>query len=95
MTLDEALAAHTINAAWQQKREDELGSIEVGKYADFVELDKDPYEVAPTELQKEMKTLGTWVGGRRINLDTFMAEVKDWDPVHHQALHTHVPLHRC
>ncbi len=95
VTLDEALAAHTINAAWQQKREDELGSIEVGKYADFVELDKDPYEVAPTDLQKEMKTLGTWVGGRRINLDTFMAEVKDWDPVHHQALHTHVPLHRC
>lgn len=95
VTLDEALAAHTINAAWQQHREDELGSIEVGKYADFVELSHDPYEVDPTTLQATMKTHATWLSGRRIDLDAFMAEVKDWDPVHHKALHQNVPLHLC
>lgn len=95
VSLDEALAAHTINAAWQQKREEELGSIEVGKCADFVELSHDPYEVDPTQLQQTMKTHGTWLAGRRIDLDAFMAEVEDWDPVHHRAMHENVPIHKC
>lgn len=33
VNLDETLAAHSINAAWQQKRDQEIGSIEVGKHA--------------------------------------------------------------
>jgi hypothetical protein len=24
-----------------------------------------------------------------------MAEVQDWDPVHHRALHENVPVHKC
>jgi predicted amidohydrolase YtcJ len=40
----QALRAHTIDAAWQVFREDDLGSIEVGKSADFALLSKNPLE---------------------------------------------------
>ena len=76
LTLDEALQAHTINAAWQQKREREIGSIEVGKLADLVALNTDPYTVDPTRLQDTMAVHGTWLAGRRVRLDDFMASVK-------------------
>ena len=76
LTLDEALAAHTVNAAWQQKREHEIGSIEIGKLADFVALNTDPYTVDPAALQDTMATVGTWVSGRRVDLETFMAAVR-------------------
>ena len=42
----QALRAHTIDAAWQVFREDDLGSIEVGKSADFALLSKNPMENA-------------------------------------------------
>ncbi len=95
VSLDEALAAHTINAAWQQKRENELGSIEVGKYADLVELSHDPYDVDPAKLQETMTTIATWIGGRKVDLDAFMSEVQNWDPVHHRVLHENVRTHKC
>ena len=44
----QALRAHTIDAAWQVFREDDLGSIEVGKSADFAVLSKNPLESAET-----------------------------------------------
>ena len=75
LSMDEALEAHTINAAWQQKRDHEIGSIKVGKLADLVLLNTDPYEVDPTRLQDTMQTLGTWLSGRRVDLDAFMAGV--------------------
>ena len=44
----QALRAHTIDAAWQVFREDDLGSIETGKSADFAVLSKNPLEHAET-----------------------------------------------
>lgn len=41
----DALRAVTIEAAFSWNREDELGSIEVGKIANLTVLDEDPYEV--------------------------------------------------
>jgi len=76
LSLYEALEAHTINAAWQQKRDHEIGSIEPGKLADLVLLNTDPYAVDPVRLQETMAVLGTWVSGRRVDLDHFMAAVK-------------------
>jgi adenine deaminase len=47
-----ALKAMTIWSAWQHFEEDTKGSIEVGKLADFVILDKDPTTVDPEMLDQ-------------------------------------------
>jgi hypothetical protein len=61
--IEDALKAITINAAWQLFMETEVGSIAVGKQADFVLLEKDPHAVAALELHT-IKIRGTWVKGR-------------------------------
>ena len=53
----QALRAHTIDAAWQVFREDDLGSIEPGKSADFTVLSKNPLEHAETI--KDIEVLAT------------------------------------
>lgn len=95
LTLDEALAAHTINAAWQQKRDHEIGSIETGKLADLVLLNTDPYAVDPTRLQQTMKVEGTWLSGRKIDLDGFMASVREVAHRYDSALLAGSQPHQC
>ena len=58
----EALRAVTIDAAWQCHLDDRIGSIEPGKAADFVVLDKDPLQVDPTQIQS-IKVQSTWIDG--------------------------------
>lgn len=43
LSVDQAIRAHTSDAAWQLRLEDEIGTLEVGKQADLVVLDRDPY----------------------------------------------------
>ncbi len=45
LTVEEAIPAYTINGAYQIHMEDKIGSIEVGKYADFVVLEKNLFAV--------------------------------------------------
>ena len=47
-----ALKAMTIWPAWQHFEEDDKGSIEVGKIADFVILSDDPTAVDPEKLSE-------------------------------------------
>jgi hypothetical protein len=86
ITLDQALRAVTINGARQLAIDDKVGSLEVGKQADLVELSMDPYAAAPLRVATQVSVLGTWVGGRRIDLETFEAEVAAMDPAPHRAL---------
>ena len=53
---------HTINSAWQMHMERDVGSIEVGKYADLIVLNQDPFSV-PTERVSETKVVQTILGG--------------------------------
>ena len=63
MTIEEAIKSFTIWAAYSAFQEDVLGSIEIGKYADFTVLDKDILEIAPKEILTA-KTIYTIVGGQ-------------------------------
>jgi len=52
MTLEQALAAVTINPAWQIRMEDKLGSLEVGKLADIIVIDKNLFDIDPTDISE-------------------------------------------
>ncbi len=57
LTLEEALRAHTITAAYALRMEDRIGSIEAGKLADIVVIDGDLTSAAP----EEISSLGIWL----------------------------------
>lgn len=62
ITVEQAIAAHTINAAVTLGREKDLGSLAVGKRADFVVLHKNPL-ATPVEEIAGIGVLQTWIGG--------------------------------
>ncbi len=67
ISVPEALRAITLGAAYTLHMDNRIGSIEVGKYADFCVLAEDPLEVAPEKL-KDIRILGTVLGGRPLAL---------------------------
>ena len=58
ISVDDALRAVTIEAAYSWRQEDRIGSIAPGKTANFTVLDEDPYAVDPTKLA-EVPVWGT------------------------------------
>ncbi|HEU4540740.1 MAG TPA: amidohydrolase family protein [Jiangellaceae bacterium] len=62
----QALHLYTRGNAWYLNREDDLGSIEVGKLADLLVLDRDYFTVSPDEMRRTRPVL-TVVGGRIIH----------------------------
>lgn len=50
ITLDEAIAGYTIDAAFANFLDNETGSIEVGKFADLVVLEENLFEVEPAAI---------------------------------------------
>lgn len=61
----EAFRAFTTDAAYAAHQEDILGSLEEGKWADFIVIDQDYFEVPASEIWK-IKVLQTWVAGQRV-----------------------------
>lgn len=61
----EGLKALTINAAWQLNMEKKIGSIESGKYADLIILDRNPLKVN-TETLREIRVLNTFINGNEV-----------------------------
>jgi len=63
MSLEDALKAYTINGAYQLRMEDQIGSIEVGKKADLVVLEKDLFKIDPYSIHST-KVMQTMMDGR-------------------------------
>jgi predicted amidohydrolase YtcJ len=63
ITLAQCLKGYTIEGAWQMRMEDKIGSLEVGKYADLVILEKNLFDVDPKQIA-DVKVLATMMDGR-------------------------------
>lgn len=62
LTRMQALRAYTTTAAYSMYKEDELGSLECGKLADFIVTDKDYFTCTDEEIAK-IRVLRTYIGG--------------------------------
>ena len=65
ISIAEALRCYTVGSAAILGQDKFLGSLEVGKAADFICLDRDPLSASPEEV-RAMVVRSTIVGGRRV-----------------------------
>lgn len=65
VTVEEALAMYTRNAAFLQFEEATKGTLEVGKRADLVILDRDPLAMEPAAIG-DLRVCATMIGGRMV-----------------------------
>ena len=65
MTRAETLHSFTLGAAYAAHQEERLGSLEPGKWADFIVIDRDYFEIPVDEID-DIQVLQTWVGGRLV-----------------------------
>lgn len=62
LTVEEAIHANTMGAAYQLRMDKEIGSIEVGKRADLIVLDQNILKIDPHEIHKTKVELGMMNG---------------------------------
>lgn len=65
MGLTEMLKAYTINAAYIMHQDNITGSIEAGKFADLIILDKNLYDIPPNEIS-EVRVMETIIEGKTV-----------------------------
>jgi predicted amidohydrolase YtcJ len=65
LAVEDAIAAYTMGSAYAEFQERDKGSIEPGKLADMVLLDRDVLTIAPAAI-RDAHVLKTWLGGKQI-----------------------------
>ncbi|MEM6512501.1 MAG: amidohydrolase [Pseudomonadota bacterium] len=65
MNRAEALHSFTLAAAFAAHQETRLGSLETGKWADFIVVDRDYFEIDVSDID-DIEVLQTWVGGEKV-----------------------------
>ena len=63
LSVEQAVHANTMGSAYQLRLEDQLGSIEVGKFADLIVLEKDIFAIDPHDIAK-VRVEMTMMNGR-------------------------------
>ncbi|HEX6375153.1 MAG TPA: amidohydrolase [Allosphingosinicella sp.] len=66
LTLEQALAAFTRGAAYAGFADDRIGSLEKGRWADFILVDRDIFDVPTPRQLRETKVVETWIAGQRV-----------------------------
>jgi predicted amidohydrolase YtcJ len=66
LTVEQAIKAQTIDAAYQLFADDVIGSLEVGKYADMVVLSADPRSVPPEQIA-DLEVRATFLAGQQVH----------------------------
>jgi predicted amidohydrolase YtcJ len=69
ISVEESLRAYTLDAAYAGFSEKSLGSLEPGKQADLVVLERDLFKIAPKELNS-VPIAATIVGGNVVYLNS-------------------------
>ncbi len=63
ISLQQALAAYTINPSIVSHWDDKIGNISAGKFADLIVLPANPFEIEPGEI-KDLLPVATMVAGQ-------------------------------
>lgn len=66
LTIDQVLKGFTLDSAYASFEDQIKGSVEPGKYADFVVLNGDPTAVDPNDL-RSISAVGTYLNGKQVN----------------------------
>jgi len=66
LTVEQALHGFTRNAAYGWWKEEKTGAIEVGKWADWIVIDKNIMEDKSGKSLRDVVVKQTWMGGRRM-----------------------------
>ncbi|WP_426265552.1 amidohydrolase [Sphingomonas sp. LHG3443-2] len=65
LSLGQALAGFTRDAAWASFAEAQMGGLDVGQQADFILVDRDPAAVSAHDLART-QVLETWIAGQKV-----------------------------
>ena len=65
LSVEEALRAYTVGSAWLSYEENLKGTIETGKVADLIVLDRDILTIDHDEIM-DVEVLQTWLGGQLV-----------------------------
>jgi hypothetical protein len=65
VTMAQAFSGFTRDGAFASFAEDRLGSLERGRIADFIFIDRDIFAVSPREI-RDTRVLETWMAGRKV-----------------------------
>lgn len=65
ISINHALKAVTIDAAYQLKMDDKIGSIQEGKYADFAIVNQNPMKTDAYKI-RDIEVNETWVNGKQV-----------------------------
>ena len=66
VSVDDAIRAITIDAAYQIFADKLIGSLEVGKQADLVVLEKNPRKTRAEDI-RNIKVISTWIDGKQVS----------------------------
>ena len=66
LTLEQAVAAFTRGGAYAGFADDRIGSLEKGRFADFILIDRDIFADSTPEQIAKVKVLETWMAGKKV-----------------------------